>query len=157
MVAKNTNGETKGEKDNTTALKPLEIHLKKYMNPSPTRNTKDVEEKISSERQSYAEGLTIHGANRIATGRLYSRIIWSFLVLASLTTAVFISKEHWDAYLSRQSTTHTKIIPQQSIPVPSITVCSYTGVNNERRRFNDGSPNYERPTLVDFPSMGDCG
>ena len=44
MVAKNTNGETKGEKENTTALKPLEIHLRKYMNPRPTRNTKDVEE-----------------------------------------------------------------------------------------------------------------
>ena len=119
-------------------------------------NFDEMEEKISDERQSYAEGLTIHGLSRIATGRPFSKVVWSILVLASLLTAVLISKEHFTAYLGNHSVTHTHISAENEIPVPSITICNYKGINRERRHFSGTPPFYTRPQLVSF-DMRECG
>eukprot|EP00111_Clytia_hemisphaerica_P020686 TCONS_00060978-protein len=59
------------------------------------KHEEDIEQKISAERKNYAEGLTIHGANRIAAGKPLNRAIWSILVLSSFLVAVLISKEHF--------------------------------------------------------------
>ena len=77
--------------------------------------------------------------------------------MASLITAILISKEHWEDFLSRKSSSKTMILHQQSIPFPTITVCNYNGINKERKNFEGGPPSYVRPTLVDFPSMRACG
>ncbi|XP_066927545.1 acid-sensing ion channel 4-like [Clytia hemisphaerica] len=115
-----------------------------------------MEEKIADERQSYAEGLTIHGLSRIATGRPFSKVIWTLLVMASLLTALLISKEHFEAYLGDHSVTHTAITAENEIAVPSITICNYDGINRERRHFSGTPPFYTRPQLVSI-DMRECG
>ena len=104
-------------------------------------------QKISDERQSYAEGLTIHGLNRIVTGRCLNKVVWSILVLASFLIAVFISKQHFDAYFTHQSRTNTKIISEKEIPYPAITFCDYEGLRREKIRFSDGKPIYPKHTF----------
>ena len=149
--------EEETDKALTTVLGPLESHMRHWNDKEEIKHLEEIEEKIHEEKQSYAEGLTIHGANRIATGRPFSKVIWSILVIASLTTAALISKEHWEAFLNSKSTSNTMILHQQSIPLPAITVCNYDGINKERRNFEGGPPSYVRPTLVNFPSMRACG
>uniref|UniRef100_A0A7M5XAU2 Uncharacterized protein n=2 Tax=Clytia hemisphaerica TaxID=252671 RepID=A0A7M5XAU2_9CNID len=120
-------------------------------------NCNIMEEKISSEKQSYAEGLTIHGANRIATGGAVSKVIWSILVACSLLTAIMISKEHWESFLSDHSVSNFVITVEKEIKLPSITICNYAAINRERRHFSDGIPTYKRPLLVSDGSMRLCG
>ena len=117
----------------------------------------DIEHKISSEKQNYAEGLTIHGLTRIATGGPTSKVVWTTLVLASLATAVFISKEHWDSFLSNGSITELKMVSENEMEFPSITICNYLGIVRERWHFEGGKPLYIKPKLVNISSMRDCG
>ncbi|XP_066927542.1 acid-sensing ion channel 2-like [Clytia hemisphaerica] len=120
-------------------------------------SNEEMEEKIAEERQSYAEGLSIHGLSRIATGGPASRVLWIILVVGSLTTAILITKEHWDAYLSHNSVTNTRIEAAHDIEFPSITICNYAGINVERRHFSGNPPTYIRPRVVEESSMRNCG
>ncbi|XP_066933077.1 acid-sensing ion channel 4-A-like [Clytia hemisphaerica] len=114
------------------------------------------EESISNERQSYAEGLSIHGLSRIVSGKPLSRLIWTVLVISSLTVAILITKEHWDAYLRHDSVTTTTITTQNEIPMPAVTICNYGDINRARRHFDGRSPLYSKPALVDLNMRG-CG
>ena len=103
---------------------PLESHFHQRIEEQrkESKQMEENEEKIHEEKQSYASGLTIHGANRIATGGPASKVIWTILVVASFTTSVLISKEHWDSYLSKNSLSKIKINTPNSIEMPTITI-----------------------------------
>ena len=107
-----------------------------------------IEKAIKSEKQSYAEGLTIHGASRIATGGIKSKIIWSILVVASISVAAYISRHHWIEFLDDQSIMTVKVVREQKMQYPAITICNYYGINRERRYFGGGKPMFTRPKLV---------
>uniref|UniRef100_A0A7M5X720 Uncharacterized protein n=2 Tax=Clytia hemisphaerica TaxID=252671 RepID=A0A7M5X720_9CNID len=112
---------------------------------------------IKSEKQSYAEGLTIHGASRIATGGIKSKIIWSILVVASVILAGYISRHHWVEYLDDQSIITLKVVREKTMEYPAITICNYYGINRERRSFGSGKPAFKRPILVDDSfDLGAC-
>ena len=145
-------------------LTPFQTHFtktkmeeKRKASEEEFKHLEEVEERISNERRSYAEGLTIHGANRIATGRPLNRIIWTILVVASFTIAILISIDHWEAFLSKESFSSTQVNTQNTIEVPAITVCNYNGINRERRHFEGGDPVYPRPKLSNISVLGDCG
>ena len=108
-----------------------------------------IEQTIRKERQSYAEGLTIHGTSRIATGHPLNRILWSVLVIASFSIAVLISKEHFDIFLSHKTITHSSFVPQKVMPYPAITICDWNGIARESRHLSGGPPIFPSPKLVD--------
>ena len=130
---------------NDIPLKTIHQRTTDYQRP---QNIDKIEQTIRKERQSYAEGLTIHGASRIATGHPLNRIIWSVLVVASFTIAVLISKDHIDAFLSRRTTIQTSFVPQETMSYPAITVCDWQGLNRERRHLSIGPPISPRPILM---------
>ncbi|XP_066922982.1 pickpocket protein 11-like [Clytia hemisphaerica] len=101
---------------------------------------------ISEEKKSYAEGLTIHGLNRIAAGRPFSRIIWSILVLSSFLAAVTISKKHFDAFLSNESRTNIRILSENEVAFPAVTVC-HSSFFEERKNFDGRPPTHPRPVI----------
>ena len=126
--------------------------------PEQTRNSAlEVEKRIREQRKSYGEGLTIHGLNRVVTGGIFSKIVWSVLLIVSIVIAVLISKQHWDEYLSNRSTIKLTIVSEREIEYPSITICNYFGIVRERRYFEGGEPLFNRPKLVNVSSMRDCG
>ena len=115
------------------------------------KNKFDEEQKNISQdndHQSYAEGLTIHGLSRIATGGPGARVIWSLLIITSFIIAIIISKEHWDAFLDHDSQTSTKVVTQEEMALPAITICTFEELNVHRRRFIEGKPVLTRPQLI---------
>ena len=125
--------------------------------PSFLADAEEMENRIAIEKQSYAAGLTIHGANRIATGGPLSQVIWSILVIGSFLTALFISKEHLEAFLMDHSSIKTQLISMKEMEFPAITICNWKGIVRERQHFGGRSPIYTRPELVNISSLRECG
>ena len=129
---------------------------KKKENREEKDTEEDIEQKINEERKNYAEGLTIHGANRIAAGKPLNRAIWSILVLSSFLVAILISKDHFQTYLSHKSRTNIEIVHKHAIDYPAITICSYESLRREAQYFGSGEPVYPKPQLFDY-DIDECG
>ena len=91
--------------------------------------------------------------SRIATGGPRSKVVWSLLIITSFIIAIIISKEHWDAFLDHDSQTSTKIVTQEEMALPAITICSWEELLVHRRRFTEREPVLPRPELVEFSAM----
>ena len=77
----------------------------------------------------------------------------SLLIITSFIIAIIISKEHWDAFLDHDSQTSTKIVTQEEMTLPAITICTFEELNVYRNRFTTGKPIQKRPQLVDFSTL----
>ncbi|XP_066930204.1 acid-sensing ion channel 2-like [Clytia hemisphaerica] len=120
----------------------------KKITGSIEENQEEGQMRVSDKMQSYAEGLTIHGLSRIATGSSLSKLIWSVLVVASFSTAVWISKEHWDSFLRHDVKTHTTMKAEHEMKFPAITICDQSAISFEQNRFEKGDPKAKRPISV---------
>ena len=123
-------------------------------NEEPLKMEKNPKETSAYDTQSYAEGLTVHGLSRIATGGPRAQVIWSLLIVTSFIIAIIISIEHWDAFLDHDSQTSTKIVSQEEMALPAITFCTWQELVVHRRRFVTGKPIFQRPDLVEFGAIG---
>ena len=120
------------------------------------KSDEKIVQKINEERKSYAEGLTIHGLNRIVVGGSLNRIVWTVLVIASFVVAVLISKDHFDAYLTRQSRTNSRFITEKTTSVPAVTVCDRRSLIREKQNFEGRPPVFPRPTVTSV-DLFECG
>ena len=90
--------------------------------------------RVKEVRQSYIDGLTVHGMSKIFTGTPCQRVFWFVCLLAVISYSGYMTYTYISLYLAKDMRTEIRLEKPDEISMPALLVCSAD-------RFNFGCHN----------------